>query len=280
MKITPHENFFLINTENNSNIFFVKNVLFYSSEFVKIPLLRRNKTIIITGDYNINIGDLPYIPNGMMQFEHIGVKVTKENISTFKSLNAKKIIASNSPELTPHHLISENDLKFIIKKWNALTELPSGILKQKLECSKIQCNGECGECEHAELTTKTINNEVVINWDNTISHSYSIKPTEDTIVIDDITQKINEGQDAKQIISDMISDGLKSGKYTTNEGKDEHGNPITLITTQQDELLNQCNKDKIEEIDIMKFLSKTTPAMMGIIVSKLNEVIRISNKIK
>jgi hypothetical protein len=286
MKLIPNKNFFLVPTDKASDLVLkgkIKEDFFLMTRekepFIKTSLYQP-QLLIITDDSEIKNGKI--LMNSTIKGWGIFENDSNKNQNKFLSLveDTYNIIASNSTELTPHHLISEKDLKFIVEHWNEFNELPSGELTRAIECSKIQCNGECVKCEYGEIVPKTSNNEVVINW-HKMSHSHHFAPTEDTIVIDDISEKINSGQDAKQIVNEMISDGLKSGKYIENEGKDEHGNPIKLITTQQGRPVDfhwrhGLNKkgDKLTEEktlnDLKEFVSKTYG---GLTIFTINEVI-------
>lgn len=94
----------------------------------KIPLYGikelgfKPQLLIIISDEEIEIGDSAYIPNGMIQYEHVITVIendTKNIIETLKSLNASKIIASSDKKLTPECWIPESFLSAYVKSYNA-----------------------------------------------------------------------------------------------------------------------------------------------------------------
>jgi hypothetical protein len=124
--------------------------------------------IIITDDSDKTIGDEVLTLNSS-----IIKTVTKsecdidKNCLEVNGFNAilksscHKIISSNSPELTPNHLISDKDLKYIVDYWNKNKEMPEGeIMTDEFYSKKRFIEGK-DAVTHDLMTT---NNEVAIKY--------------------------------------------------------------------------------------------------------------------
>ncbi len=85
----------------------------YSDLYKSIP-----QHLYIISDEELKIGDVPYIRNGMMQFEHISTRIKKEKeIEVLESLDAKKIIATTDKTLDLP-LIPDSFLPTYINRYN------------------------------------------------------------------------------------------------------------------------------------------------------------------
>ncbi len=145
----------LIDTDNPSNLFLdsINPYLYFKDDNGGRS---KPKLLIITDDSEIKPGDFVYeiCKNSkgigkVKSVDSMNVYFEDNRLSLIKEA-CRKIIASSSPELTPNHLVSDKDLRYIVDYWNKNKVLPEG---------SVDNFGTF--CTHN-------NNEVVIEWEEEI----------------------------------------------------------------------------------------------------------------
>ncbi len=156
MKITAtdedEKNFHLISINIKSNLSIQDDgELFLSKKYHTSDGINSNRVIIIT-DINSSIEkDDWFTLHGEIHRCHSEMDI--KQLSREHEVT-RKIISSNSPMLTPSHLISDYDLQYIVEYWNKYKNLP---------------DGELEENHFVKGQPRTLGtNEVIINWDKEI----------------------------------------------------------------------------------------------------------------
>jgi hypothetical protein len=147
----------LIDSNEASNIVFdiIGDDLFFDvPEILENNDRFQNKLLILCSDEEIKKNDLKY---------RIDVQILiKDNKNTS---NSKKVIATNSPTLTPNCYFSEDRVKEFVEYWNKWKEFPK--FEVENECTQQDINGDCTKntigCSNL-CPIKTNNNQIQIKW--------------------------------------------------------------------------------------------------------------------
>lgn len=162
----------LIPTEKPSNIYQTKNIGLMYEEYPDKTINAGNQFLVITDNSEFKAGD--YVvwnnSNTVEKVKTVGIDLVTfddENRQGYIE-NCKKIVASNSTEITPKSLISNTDIVISIKYYNIYKNFPKFELMKIFQAFDEQhrkIDYAMIEGDYTKSSLKIVNgNEVMVNW--------------------------------------------------------------------------------------------------------------------
>lgn len=149
----------LVDSNEASNIYTYANSvdIFFDTNNLQTEKNCQNKLLILCSDEEIKDNDFIYIEYYPMIGGLKKELLRFNNHNDYNSLYKKKVIATNSPTLTPNCYISEDRVKEFVEYWNKWKELP------KFKIEKLIINGK-GKGKRETNILKITNNQLLIKW--------------------------------------------------------------------------------------------------------------------
>ncbi len=217
--------------------------LFLQKEYSKSDGINSTQIIIITST-DINTSEINdwFVVEGVIYRCDSSVDMKQLDTELKSSF---KIIASNIPLITPKHLISHDDLKYIVKYWNNHKTLPNGDIKEFTDCL-TDCDGSCGSCANLGLIVEYNNNyEIIIEWDKEIETMNNVAD-----VCDETPRSKSFNSIHEAFNSDRLPKGLGANSGLTEQEQYDflhstYTSPLTQIRGEAENII----KSRFNETD-------------------------------